>query len=115
MLGGLAAVMQASGFDGFAFDPFSLQQNGLAPPEVDVGRGEIGDALVVSQVVVVADEVADLLFEIARQVVVLKQDAVLERLVPTPDLALGLGIIHRGRIRVARFRSLYAASLSASL
>ena len=67
----------------------------MAPPEVDVGRGEIGDAFVVSQVVVVGDEVADLLFEVARQVVVLKQDAVLERLVPAFDLALGLRMQRR--------------------
>src|SRR5262245_61428365 len=90
MLCGLAAVMQASGFECVAFDPFSLQQNGLAPPEVDVSRREIGNALVVSEVVVVSDEVADLLFEIARKVIVLKQDAVLERLMPAFDLALGL-------------------------
>lgn len=45
MLCGLAAVLQASGFDGVAFDPFSFQQDGLAVPEVDVGRGEVTDAL----------------------------------------------------------------------
>ena len=72
MLCGLAAVMQASGFDGVAFDPFSLQEDGLTPPEVDVSGREVGDTLVVSQVVVVGDEVADLLFEIAGQVVVLE-------------------------------------------
>ena len=38
MLSGLSAVLQASGFDGVAFDPFSFQQDGLTPPEVDVGR-----------------------------------------------------------------------------
>ena len=95
MLCGLAAVVQASGFESVAFDPFSLQQDGLAPPEIDVGRGEIGDALVVSQVSVVGDEVADLLFEIAGQVVVLDQDAVLECLVPAFNLALGLGVQRR--------------------
>jgi len=35
-------MVQASGFDGVAFDPFSFKEDGLAPPEVDVGRGEIG-------------------------------------------------------------------------
>ena len=95
MLCGLAAVMQASGFDGLAFDPFSLQQDGLATPEVDVGRSEVGDTLVVSQVIVVGDEVADLLFEIAGQVIVLERDAVLEGLVPAFDLALGLGMQRR--------------------
>ena len=43
MLCGLGAVMQVSGFDGLAFDPFSLQQDGLATPEVDVGRSEVGE------------------------------------------------------------------------
>ena len=65
MLGGLAAVYQASVLDGLSFDPFSFQQDGLAAPEVDVGRGEVGDGLVVSQVVVVGDEGGDLGLEIA--------------------------------------------------
>ena len=89
---GLAAVLQASGSDGVAFDPFSFQQDGLATPEVDVGRGQVADALVVTEMIVVGDEVADLLLKIAGQVVVLEQDAVLERLVPALDLALRLGM-----------------------
>ena len=36
------------------------------------------------------DEAFDLGFEVARQVVVLEQDAVLERLMPALNLALGL-------------------------
>jgi hypothetical protein len=36
-------------------DPFSFQQDGLTAPEVDVGRGEIVDALVIAPVVVVRD------------------------------------------------------------
>ena len=95
MLCGIAAVMQASGFDGLSFDPFSFQQDGVAAPEVDVSRGEVGDTLVVSQVVVVGNEVADPGLKIARQVVVLEQDAVLQRLVPAFDLALGLGMQRR--------------------
>ena len=42
--------MQASVLDGFAFDPFSFQQDGLTASEVDVGRRQIVDALVVAQV-----------------------------------------------------------------
>ena len=57
MLCGMAAALQASGFDGVAFYPFSFQQDGLAAPEVDVGRRQVADALVVSQVVVVGYEV----------------------------------------------------------
>ena len=93
MLCGLAAVLQATVLDGLSFDPFSFKQDGLAASEVDVGRGEIGDALVVSQVIVVGDEVIDPGFEIARQIVVLQQDAVLQRLVPALDLALGHRVI----------------------
>jgi hypothetical protein len=46
--------MQASVLD--AFDPFSFQQDGLTASEVDVGRRQIVDALVVAQVIVVGDE-----------------------------------------------------------
>jgi hypothetical protein len=45
--------------------------------------------------VVVLDKSADLLLESARQVVVLEQDAVLERLVPALDLALRLRAARR--------------------
>ena len=83
-------MQQAPLVDGVAFDPFSLLQNGLASPEVDIGRGEIAEALVVALVIVVIDEDVDPVFEITRQEVVLEQDAVLERLMPALDLALGL-------------------------
>lgn len=49
----------------------------------------------VAAVVVMIDEARDLSFEIARQEVVLEQDAVLQRLVPALDLALGLGMARR--------------------
>ena len=64
MLRGLAAVLQASGFDGVAFDPFSFQQDGLTTPEVDISRRQVADALVVPEMIVVGDEVADLLLEV---------------------------------------------------
>src|SRR5215470_4578892 len=88
MLCGDSAVVQASVLDGLSFDPFSLQQDGLAASEVDVGRGQVGDTLVVSQMVVVGDELADLSLEVTGQIVILEQDAVLERLMPALDLAL---------------------------
>ena len=37
MLGGGLAVLQAALFECLSFDPFSLQQDGLTAPEVDVG------------------------------------------------------------------------------
>ena len=86
-------MKQASRFDGVPFDPFSLLQDGLAAPEVDVGRGKVLQALVVSTMVIVIDEGVDLLPEIAGQVVVLQQDAVFQGLVPSLDLALSLRVI----------------------
>ncbi len=62
---------------------------------IDVGRGEVAQALVGTAVVAVLDEAADLFLQIPGQVVVLEQDAVLERLVPALDLALGLWMARR--------------------
>jgi hypothetical protein len=60
MLRGDTTVVQSSGLDGLPFDPFSFQEDGLASSEVDARRGQVGDAFVVSQMIVVGDEVADL-------------------------------------------------------
>ena len=49
----------------------------------------------IAGMVVVRHEGGDLAFEIAGQVVVLKQDAVLERLMPALDFALGLRMVGR--------------------
>src|SRR5437764_12859977 len=95
MLCGLAAVKQASVLDGLSFDPFSFKQDGLASAEVDIGRGEVGDTLVISQVTVVSHELADRGFEVACQIVVLQQDAVLQRRMPSLDLARGPGLHQR--------------------
>ena len=51
--------------------------DGLAASEVDVGRCEIVDALVIAAVVVVCHEGFDLVFQIAWQIVILQQNAVL--------------------------------------
>jgi hypothetical protein len=66
-------MLQAAVLDGVAFDPFSVQQDGLPPPEVDIGGREVLQALVIAVVVVVFDEPADAGFEIARQVIVFEQ------------------------------------------
>ena len=57
-------MKQAARFDGLLFDPFSLFQNGLSAPEVDIGGRKVLQALVVAPVVVVLDERVDLLAEI---------------------------------------------------
>jgi hypothetical protein len=45
-------MLQAAEFDGFAFNPFSLQQNGMATPEVDVGRCQVAETFVISTMIV---------------------------------------------------------------
>jgi hypothetical protein len=86
-------VDQASLLDGLSLDAFAFEQDGLAAAEIDVGRGEVTQALVVALVVIVGDEGLDLRLEVAGQVVVLEQNAVLQGLVPTLDLALCLGVL----------------------
>ena len=56
----------------------------------------------IAGMVVMSHEGRDLAFEIAGQVIVLEQDAVLERLMPALDLALGLRVI-RGAADVLYF------------
>jgi hypothetical protein len=74
-------MLQASVCDGCSLDAFSLGEDYLGPTEVDVGRSEIVDAIVITDVVITLDERVDLPFEIARQVVVVEQNAVLQGLV----------------------------------
>ena len=91
----MQVVLRTTVCDGLALDPFAFEEDGLSAPEVDVSRSEIAEALVIAGMVVVLDEGRDLAFEIAGQVVMLEQDAVLERLMPALDLALGLGMERR--------------------
>jgi len=100
MLCGDLSVLQASMFDGLSLDPFALFDDGICPAEVAIGRGDVVEALVVAPMIVVLDEGLDLAFVVAEQEVVFEQDAVLQRLVPALDLALGLGM-ERGTARMA--------------
>jgi hypothetical protein len=70
MSGGPQLMLQAAVGNGLSFDPLSFCQDGWTASEVDVGWGEIVDALVVTPMIVVGDEGFDLGFEIAGQVVV---------------------------------------------
>ncbi|SFK87963.1 hypothetical protein SAMN05444581_1387 [Methylocapsa palsarum] len=88
-------MLQATIGDGLAFDSFAFEENALGAPEVDVSRREIAEALVIAGMIVMLDEGGDLLFEIAWQVVMFKQDAILERLMPAFDLALCLRVVGR--------------------
>ena len=74
MLCGFATVYQAPVLNGVSFDPFGFEQDCLATSEADVSRCEIGDTFVVTQMIVVTDEVIDLGFEIAGQIIVLEKN-----------------------------------------
>jgi len=87
--------MQAPRFECLLFDPFALFQNGFVSAEVDVGRRDVVEALMDALVIVVIDKGRDLRLDIAGQEVVFEQDAVLEGLMPTLDLALGLRMVWR--------------------
>src|SRR5437899_12340458 len=78
-------MQAASLLDGFSFDLFPPFENGLAAPEVDVSRRQVVQALVVSTVVVVPDELLDALFELSWQVVVVQQDPVFHRAMISSD------------------------------
>ena len=77
-------------FDCLFFDLFPLSENGFVAPEVDVGRCDIVQTLVVTLVVVTIDECPDLAFEIAGKIIIFQQYAVLRRLMPAFDFTLSL-------------------------
>ena len=85
-------MLQAPIFDGFAFDPFSLFDDGLCPAEVGVGGRDVFQAIVVALMVVMFDEGLDLCFQIAGEVIIFQQDAVFQGLVPALDLSLRLRV-----------------------
>ena len=83
---------QAAVLDGPALDAHALQQDGLPPAEIDICRGQVVQAFMVSAMVMVLDECLDMGLKRAWQIVIFQYDAVLHGLVPTFDLALGLGM-----------------------
>jgi hypothetical protein len=102
-------MLQATVCDCLALDPFAFEEDGLRLSEVDVGWGKIAQALVIASTVVMRHEGRDLTFEIAGQVIALKQDAVLERLMPALDFALGLRVIGALRTCCISWRSSHSA------
>ena len=94
-LGGLRVVAQAAIHQGLALDAFPLGQDPFAASEVDVSGRKVAQALMGSGMIVVFDEVGNLRLQLAGQVGVFEQDAVLERLMPTLDLALRLRMAWR--------------------
>ena len=69
----------SGGFGWSVFDLFSLFDDGGVASKVGVGWSYVADALVVALVVVVIDEGADLVFEIAGEIIIFKQDRHLPR------------------------------------
>lgn len=95
-------MLQASLFHCPSFDLFPFEEDGLATPGIDVGRGEIVQALVIAPMVVVPDKGVDLSFLVTWQKVVFQEDPVLQGLMPAFYLALGLRMIGRAaRVRHA--------------
>ena len=58
-------MLQATVCDGGTLDVLMFGDDGIGPADVDVGRGEVIDAFVIADVIVVFDEGTDLPFEIA--------------------------------------------------
>ena len=86
-------MLQAAVCDCGSLDAVSFSEDRLGPSKIDVSGREVVDALVIADVVIVLDEGVDLLLEIAGQIIVFEQNAVLQGLMPTLDLSLGLGMI----------------------
>ena len=63
----LTLRVQAAVLDGLLFDAPPCSQDGFAAAKVDIGRGEVADAFMISPVVVVVDEGGDGDFEFALQ------------------------------------------------
>ena len=83
-------MLQSAFADCLSLDLLSQFQDFGSTTVIDISRGQIAEALVVATVIVVIDEGANLRFEGARQEVVFQQDAVLQSLMLSLDLALGL-------------------------
>jgi hypothetical protein len=64
--------------DGLSFDLASHGEDALTAPEVDIGRRQIVQALVIAAVIVVLDKGGDSALQVTRQIIVLEQDAALE-------------------------------------
>ena len=47
---------QAAALDGFALDALALEQDGLPPAEIDISRGQVVQAFMVSAMVILLDE-----------------------------------------------------------
>ena len=65
----MQSMLQATVCDGVAFDALTLGQDFRGSAEVDVSRGQIVDALVIADMIVMFDEGGDLPLGMASSVV----------------------------------------------
>ena len=86
-------VQPPSLLDSISSDGFSPFKYALTATAVDIGRGEVMKALVVTSGVVVVDELSEARFQLTGQIIVLEQDLVLHGAVVALDLALGHRVI----------------------
>lgn len=70
------------------FDPFWFAQDFCAASAVAVGERKIVQALMIAATIVAIDEGGDFRLQVARQIMVFEQDAVVERLMPALDVAV---------------------------
>lgn len=78
MLSGHGLAVQCSpGMHGRMFDFLAFIEDRLALSEVNARRRQIVQALMISPCVVMADELLDALFQLARQIAIAEQDLVL--------------------------------------
>ena len=85
-------MQQAALLDGLGFYLLSPIQNCFCPAEIDIGGGEVTQALVVAVMILGVDEGRDRFFESPGQVVVLKKNSVLQGLMPALVLVLVLWV-----------------------
>lgn len=84
-------MQQAALIVGLSLDSLSRFKNGLPTSCIDVGYRQIANVLLVLAI----NEVADFVFGVAGQAVVLEQDTVLHRLMSALDLSLSHRTIGR--------------------
>ena len=66
---------QAAVLEGSALDALALQQDGLAPAEIDISRDQVVQAFLVALEIIVLDECPDTGVKRAWQVVIFQQDS----------------------------------------
>jgi len=93
MLRGVSWIVRATSRDGPFLDPFSFRQNRLTASEVNIGWGQVFQALMVSLMIVVIDERLDRFFKITGEKVVLRRYPVGKPEIFGPVKLLGFSVV----------------------